>query len=95
MLPRDWLFTHPSYAALDEYLRWSRSRQGAYFNLNPETREVVFQTDPATNANLPTTTYRNLLDHLNHVYTKDGVGPSVLSLVMEMVRYSPISNIPV
>lgn len=86
ILPCDWQRLSPAYAALDEYLRWKQSPQGGQFNINPEDGNVIFQLHPITGANLPTTTYRNLLDHLNHVFTKDGTGPSVLEKILDMVR---------
>lgn len=84
ILPRDWLFLHSSYAALDEYLRWSQSRQGGLLNLDPESGAIVSREDEQ-GKNLPISVHRNLLDHLHHVFTKDGTGPSVLDLVLEML----------
>lgn len=88
MLARDWLALHPSYAALDEYLRWAQSRQGGQINIDQKTGEILYRKHRKSKYGgdaLPTTVYRNLLDHLDHVYTKNGTGPSVLELVLEMV----------
>lgn len=87
ILPRDWLAVHPSYAALDEYLRWAQSRQGGQFHIHPKSGEIVHRKDSESDVVLPTTVYRNILDHLDHVFTKDGTGPSVLDRILEMVSF--------